>query len=87
MDHAEALPGEQHAGVGVATELGDVLGVAGEGDAVERDGLLIKRRGDHGISFAVEAHESRVMNVADSGGAVFGTESAGLNDGIGGQCG
>lgn len=87
MDDAEVLTGEEHAGVGVAAELGDVLGVAGEGNAIERDSLFIKRRGDHGVGFIMQTHECGVMDITDSGCAVFGTENTGLNDGIGGQGG
>ena len=57
-------------------ELGDVLGVAGEGAAGESYGFFVEWGGDHGVGFAGEAHLGGAADVVDGGQAVFGAELA-----------
>jgi len=66
VDGGEFLAGEQHAGIGGAAELGDVLSVTGEAEAGERDGFLVERRGDHGVGFAGEAHLRSHAHIVDA---------------------
>ena len=59
--------------------------MAGECAAGERDGLLIERRGDHGVGFAAHAELHGAANIGDGGEAVFGAKLAEGDGVIGGE--
>ena len=64
--HAHAAAGQHHHHLGRVRALGQVFGVAGEGDAAVVDDSLVHRRGYHGGEFAGQAPSTARSSVAST---------------------